>query len=116
MLSIAEAKRLVLDKYGFNIVEESDLGDWRPREPVKGEARAPSTLAIRADLEPTMKLIVIAHEVGHLIEYKNVDVAWLNGGSRKFEKKAWLNGLPLAIELGIYEEYSAYWRIHLEKL
>lgn len=114
--SLEEAKQIVSEKYGFDVIEESDLGEFRKGEPFKGEARTPNGIAIRADLDNTMKLIAIAHEAGHLIGYKNTGIAYLNGGSLKIETRAWLNGLPLAIEIGIFEEYTHYWRVHLDKM
>ena len=118
MIPLAEAKKLVYEKYGFAITEELDLGKMPPRgDLVKGEARAsPKEIAVRADLDDTMKLIAIAHEAGHLIDYSQNEKEYLRGGVIKDETKAWLNGLPLAIEMGIQNEYITYWKIHLEKL
>lgn len=115
MMLLAEAKKLICEKYGFTIVEELNLGMYKGK-PVKGESRAPSEIAIKSDLDDAMKLVAIAHEAGHLIEYKKAGLAWLHGSNLKVETRAWLNGLPLAIELDILPKYIDYWKVHLEKL
>ena len=91
------------------------MGKWGG-EPINGEAYAPSTLAILADLEPIMKLIVIAHESGHLIDYGQNQREWVYGNTIKFEAKAWVNGRLIAFKFGVYDEYLDCWKIHLDKL
>jgi len=115
MISVLEAKKFILEKYGFKIIEKSDLGEYEG-QPIKGEAHLQGEITIKNDLNDTMKLITIVHEAGHLIEYKRVGVAWLHGTALRFETKAWLNGLPIAIEIGILNEYINYWKVHLDKL
>jgi len=114
-LSITEAKRLVLARYGFRVIEEIDLGKWIGAT-IEGQALVPSTIAIRAALEPTRKLVVIAHESGHLIDYgQNPKEGLLYGNKiKKNEAKAWVNGRLIAVKFGIYEEYLDYWKIHLD--
>ncbi len=115
MLSILEAKKRVSDKYGFIVIEETDLGKYKGNI-VKAEARLPDNIALLTSLDNSMKLIAIAHETGHLLDYKKKQKEYLLGKEEETEKRAWKNGLPIAIELGIREEYIAYQRIHLEKI
>lgn len=112
-ITLKKAKRRLSEKYGFDVIEESDLGKSNG-DIVKGEVRPPSTIVIRKDLEATMKLIAIAHEAGHLIACK-LSKEFLTGSAIKVETLAWLNGLSLAIGFRILREYTNYWRIHLEK-
>ena len=113
-ITLKKAKRRLSERYGFDVIEEPDLGKSNG-DIVKGEARPPTIVAIRADLEPAMKLIAMAHEAGHLMTFSQSNKEYLHGSAIKVETLAWLNGLPLAIGFGILKEYTNYWRIHLEK-
>ena len=113
-ITLIKAKRRLSERYGFDIIEESALGKSNG-DIVKGEARPPVTIAIRSDLEPTMKLIAMAHEAGHLINYNQTRKEHLHGGAVVVETTAWLNGLSIAIGFGILKEYTNYWKYHLGK-
>lgn len=116
MIPLSEAKEKVLDRYGFTVVEEPDLGRMEQGDLIKGEAHAPNKIVIRSSLDDIMKIIAISHEAGHLIDYSQNKGGYLHGSAIKDETKAWLNGLPLAIEMDILNEYIDYWKMHLEKL
>jgi len=113
-ITLGKAKRRLSKRYGFEVIEEDDLGKVKEGI-VKGEARPPNTIAIRSDLEPAMKLIAMAHEAGHLITCKQSHKEYLHGGAVVGETLAWLNGLSIAIGMRILKEYTNYWRIHLGK-
>jgi len=117
MLSITEAKSLILEKYGFTVIEKPDLGKTEKGETIKGLAYTDrEEIIIRADLDDSMKLIAIAHETGHLIDDRQNDVAWLHSSGLKLETRAWINGLDIAAEMGIAKEYKEYWKIRLNKI
>lgn len=76
----------------------------------KGQADVRHNLCeIRADLKPTIKLIAICHEAGHLIDYHEDELEYFRVSALKNEARAWINGLPLAIEMGILERYINWW-------
>lgn len=105
----------ILKKYNVEITEEPDLGiDTASGLAVKGECNTQKReVIIRSDLEPIMKSIVLAHETGHLINYD--EIGKFDSNALKMETKAWLAGLPIAYELGIYQEYIDFWKETLDR-